>query len=69
MSPTTHVLAEHQHTVLHEPSDTFCTIRVRAVDQPRIGPSVHLDDWSLSPDDARLLAASLNLLADETEEN
>lgn len=64
---TTHVLAEHQHTVLHEPSDEFRTILARAVDQPRIGPSVHLGDWSLSPDDARLLAASLNLLADATE--
>ncbi|RYV52056.1 hypothetical protein [Pengzhenrongella frigida] len=69
MTPTLHVLAERQHTALHEPSDQFRTIRARAVDQPRIGASVHLGEWSMSPDDARLLAASLNLLADSIEEN
>jgi hypothetical protein len=64
---TTHVLAEHQHTVLHEPSDEFRTIRVRAVDQPLYGPSVHLGDWSMRADDARLLATSLLTVADEIE--
>lgn len=54
--------------VLREPSDMFVTIRVWAVDQSNVGPSTHLADWSLSPDDARLLAASLNLLADEIAE-
>jgi hypothetical protein len=63
---TIHVLAEHQHTVLHEPSDQFRTIHVRAVDQGAFGPSVHLGDWSMRPDDARLLAASLTMLADAT---
>ena len=69
MTVTTHVLAEHQFTVLDEPSDEFRTILVRAVDQPLNGPSVHLGEWSMNPDDARLLAASLNLLADEIEDN
>jgi hypothetical protein len=66
--PPIHVLDEHQHTVLDELKDTFTTIHVRAVIQGVYGPSVHLGDWSMSADDARLLAASLSILADATEE-
>ena len=68
MTATTHVLAEHQHTVLDEPSDTFRTIRVRAVDQPVFGPSVHLGEWSMTADDARLLATKLLMCADKIED-
>jgi hypothetical protein len=66
--PPIHVLDEHQHTVLDELTDTFRTIHVRAVVQGVYGASVHLGDWSMSADDARLLAASLSVLADSTEE-
>ena len=69
MNPTIHVLAEHQHTVLDEPSDTFRTIHVQAVDQPIFGPSVRLGEWSMTADDARLLATKLLMCADEIEEN
>jgi hypothetical protein len=60
------VLEQHRHVVLHEATDEWVTLTASAVftDDGITGPAVHLGDWSLSPNDARLLAQSLTILAD-----
>lgn len=63
MEPGRHILEEHLHVVLHDQADTFATLPARAVRQVT-GPAVEVGPLSLSPDDARLLAASLTILAD-----
>jgi len=62
-----HVLEEHWHLILDEGPDEFVNVPVRAVIVDAAGPAVELGPWTLSPDDARLLAISLSILADLAE--
>ncbi|MGI8417562.1 MAG: hypothetical protein ACR2P2_15455 [Nakamurella sp.] len=62
-----YLLEEHWHLILDEGTDEFVNLPARAIIVDAAGPSVELGPWSLSPDDARLLAASLSILADMAE--
>lgn len=62
-----HVLEQHVHVVADDESGEWVNLPARAVVIDCAGPGVELGRWSLSPDDARLLADSLRLLADLAE--
>lgn len=61
------LLAEHSHDARHDATDEWVTLTTRAVLVEFSGPGVELGPWSFSPDEARLLAASLTILADRCE--
>lgn len=62
-----YLLAEHEHDGRHDPTDEWISLTARAVLTEFSGPSVELGPWSFAPDEARLLAASLAILADRCE--
>lgn len=62
-----HVLEQHWHTLLTDETDDYLNLPVRAVLIDPAGPAVEVGPWSVSPDEARLLAASLRILADTAE--
>lgn len=64
---TRYLLEEHWQLMLDEGTDEFVNVPVRAVIDAAAGPAVELGPWTLSPDDARLLATSLSILADLAE--
>jgi len=57
------VVERHLHQMLHDASDGYDHVPVTAVYWPSIGEYVELGPWSMSPSDARTLAASLVALA------
>ncbi len=57
------ILEEHLVMVLLDQQDTFVVLPTRAI-RDDIDPRVEVGPLSLSPDDARLLAKSLVILAD-----
>ncbi|NTW41870.1 MAG: hypothetical protein HGA44_18645 [Cellulomonadaceae bacterium] len=57
------VLERHIHQMRVDATDEWAYVPVTAVFWPGIGEVVELGPWSLSPEDARLLAASLTTLA------
>lgn len=61
---TRQILETHWHSPLDEGPDEFVNLPVRAVIVDSAGPAVELGPWNLTPDDARLLAVSLKMLAD-----
>lgn len=68
MTNTNVTLERHKHFLLNRDTDTFADVHAAAVILgDGIGPTVQLDRWDISPDDARLLADSLRILADLAE--
>lgn len=64
-----HLLEAHHHAARHDASDEWVTVPVRAVMVDCLGPRVELGPWSFTEDEARLLGASLVLLADAVTES
>ncbi|WP_353647958.1 hypothetical protein ABLG96_13880 [Nakamurella sp. A5-74] len=58
------VIEGHWHVVQHDATGDWVNVPARAVQVDSAGPAVELGPFSLSTDDARLLAESLRLLAD-----
>lgn len=57
----------HWHTFTNDRSQEFETIRAAAVFEQGPGVSIELGPWSMTPHDARVLAASLTVLADAAD--
>lgn len=58
-----HVLEQHWHTLRTDETDGYLNLPVRAVLIDAAGPAVEIGPWSVSPDEAQLLADSLRILA------
>ncbi|CAN5120346.1 hypothetical protein BH11ACT1_BH11ACT1_19260 [soil metagenome] len=58
------VVERHLHQMRHDVTDDWAYVPVTAVLWPGVGEVVELGPWSLSVADARLLAYSLQMLAD-----
>lgn len=58
------VVERHIHQVRVDATDEWAYLPVTAVLWPGIGEVIELGPWSLSVQDARLLATSLQMLAD-----
>ncbi len=61
------VVEQHWHVVQHDQSDEWVNLPARAVYVDAAGPAIEIGPFSLDPDDARLLAESLRMLADLAE--
>lgn len=59
-----YILVEHEHDGRHDRTDEWCVVTARAVLVEFFGPAVEVGPWSFAPDEARLLSASLAILAD-----
>lgn len=62
-----YLMETHWHTVRHDVSDQWFELKVSAVHVNGSGPAVEIGPWSICPEEARVLATSLAMLADESE--
>lgn len=61
----------HHHTLCNAATESWDVVPITAVfhDNGLGGPQIEFGPWSIEPDDARRLAASLTMLADAAEPN
>jgi hypothetical protein len=62
-----YLMETHRITVRHDVSDEWFQLKISAVFIDSCGPAVEIGPWSVSPDEARVLAASLTMLADHAD--
>lgn len=66
--PAREVVELHFHSVRHDPTDEWVSLPVRSVAHIGYDPMVEMGPLSIRVDEARLLAASLTIMADLAEQ-